>query len=74
MMVMKMMVLIMIMVMHMMPEGNGIGDEYDDCPRNGSDDSDNGDDDHYDGAGDDDSKDWGMKMMIVHIMEVWSKP
>ena len=27
-------------------------------------------DDHYDGAGDDDSKDWGIKMMIVHIMEV----
>ena len=53
------MVLIMIMVMHMMPEGNGIGDECDDCPRNGSDDSDNGDDDHYDGAGDDDSKDLG---------------
>ena len=60
--------------MHMMPEGNGIGDEYDDCPRNGSDDSDNGDDDHNGGDGDDDSKDLGMKMMIVHIMEVWSKP
>ena len=66
------MVLVMIMVMHMMPEGNGIGDEYDDCPRNGSDDSDNGG--HNDGDGDDDTKDWGMKMMIVHIMEVWSKP
>ena len=50
-----------------------MGDEDDDCPRNGSDDTDNGDDDHYDGA-DDDSKDWGMEMMIVHIMEVWSKP
>ena len=50
-----------------------MGDKDDDCPHNGSDDTDIGDDDHYDGA-DDDSKDWGMEMMIVHIMEVWSKP